>query len=348
MRTAKKLITLLLCILLIASITLPAFAADTGDSGFTLEEIPLSAVNADTQLSSYFIEHNGYEIIEQAQEEIESAICEGTASYISDELGIEITPDVIMEINDRYELMLPETPEGNLIVKRDSKGIPVDTWYLYYVVTDNSFKINVKGVDKDNTLDKITGKIKRYYLNGKRPNWTSAGSSPNIDLTNRTNGTLYTYSVKKYYVKEKFEYDITVTDNGIPWNFDNSGKDDYVRYNFGAGAYNDPSFTANGGQRHHFIAAAALSRNGYDSGSAYCIRMMTEDHYQTGSYGSSTYINDLSNLIKAGDYEGAIKKEVKDLQSHNDCEGIAGTLQQKYYTEVVLCIVQYEKLFGIS
>ena len=31
-----------------------------------------------------------------------------------------------------------------------------------------------------------------------------------------------------------------------------------------------------------------------------------------------------------------------------DCEGIAGNLQQKYYDEVITCLINYEKLFGIN
>lgn len=76
--------------------------------------------------------------------------------------------------------------------------------------------------------------------------------------------------------------------------------------------------------------------------------MMTEDHKKTGSYGSSTYVAAMTNLLSNKKYQDALQKEVDDLQSEYDCEGIAGSLQQKYYDEVVTCLIKYEALFGIN
>lgn len=159
-------------------------------------------------------------------------------------------------------------------------------------------------------------------------------------------GTYNTWYVSKWGVKEKFEYDITVSDNGLRRYFDNVNENNFTRYNFEAKPYN--SFSANGGQRHHFVPATSLNNNGYDSNTAYCIRMMTEDHKKTGSYGSSTYVAAMTNLLSNKKYQDALQKEVDDLQSEYDCEGIAGSLQQKYYDEVVTCLIKYEALFGIN
>ena len=76
--------------------------------------------------------------------------------------------------------------------------------------------------------------------------------------------------------------------------------------------------------------------------------MMAEDHWNTGSYGSAPYVKESSELLSRGQYQAALQKEVDDLQSENDCEGIAGNLQQKYYDEVIICLFQYESLFGIN
>ena len=76
--------------------------------------------------------------------------------------------------------------------------------------------------------------------------------------------------------------------------------------------------------------------------------MMAEDHWNTWSYGSATYVKESSELLSRGQYQAALQKEVDDLQSENDCEGIAGNLQQKYYDEVIICLFQYESLFGIN
>ena len=123
-------------------------------------------------------------------------------------------------------------------------------------------------------------------------------------------------------------------------------ENNYTRYNFEAKPYE--SFSANGGHRHHFVPAKALKDNGFNSNTAYCIRMMAEDHWNTGSYGSATYVKESSELLSRGQYQAALQKEVDDLQSENDCEGIAGNLQQKYYDEVIICLFQYESLFGIN
>lgn len=116
--------------------------------------------------------------------------------------------------------------------------------------------------------------------------------------------------------------------------------------NFEAKPYN--GFTANGRHRHHFVAKTALQNNGFNTNTAYCIRMMTEDHRKTGSYGSSIYVAESSNLLSNGQYQDALQKEVNDLQSQYDCDGIAGNLQQKYFDEVIICLLQYEALFGIN
>lgn len=56
----------------------------------------------------------------------------------------------------------------------------------------------------------------------------------------------------------------------------------------------------------------------------------------------------MTNLLSNKKYQDALQKEVDDLQSEYDCEGIAGSLQQKYYDEVVTCLIKYEALFGIN
>ncbi len=141
-------------------------------------------------------------------------------------------------------------------------------------------------------------------------------------------------------------HNVTVLDNLGRYTFENANKNDYTRYNFEAKPYN--SFSANGGHRHHFIPAASLNANGFNSDTAYCIRMMVADHQKTGSFGSSSYVANITNLLSSRKYQEALQTEVNDLQSKYDSEGIAGNLQQKYYYEVVTCLYQYEILFGIN
>ena len=76
--------------------------------------------------------------------------------------------------------------------------------------------------------------------------------------------------------------------------------------------------------------------------------MMTEDHKRIGSYGSSSYVSEMTALLKDKKYVEALQKEVDDLKAKMDSEGVFGTLQQKYYYEVVTCLYNYEKLFGVQ
>ena len=127
-------------------------------------------------------------------------------------------------------------------------------------------------------MDLISGTITRYFLNNKT--WAKKDSKT-FSKSIVTNGPVYTWSVQKWGVKEKFEYNITVKDNGKSHKYDNINMHVLSRYNFEAKPYD--SFSANGGQRHHFVASAALSKNNFDYRKAYCIRMMTADHRETGS-----------------------------------------------------------------
>lgn len=158
------------------------------------------------------------------------------------------------------------------------------------------------------------------------------------------NGTIHTWNISAWGVKEKFEYDIKVVDNGQTHHYNNRNKENLIRYNFEAKPYR--RFGPNGGQRHHFIPAKSLRENGFNSDMAYCIRMMTEDHRKTGSYGSSAYVRDTTNLLRERKYREALQKEVRDLQSSYDCDRV-GTLEQKYYDQVFTCLYEYERLFGV-
>lgn len=210
-------------------------------------------------------------------------------------------------------------------------------------ITSSSFSVHAALVDADNPLDTISGTVTRYYLNNST--WTNKDSTY-FGKSVVTNGTIYTWYISELGVKEKFEYNITVNDNGGTHKFDNVGENNFTRYNFEAKPYS--SFTANGGHRHHFIPAKSLTDNSFNSNTAYCIRMMTQDHYLTGSYGSSTYVSGISYLLKNKQYQAALQVEVDDLQAKYDCEGIAGSLQQKYYDQVITCLYYYEVLFGIN
>lgn len=107
------------------------------------------------------------------------------------------------------------------------------------------------------------------------------------------------------------------------------------------------AFTANGGHRHHFIPAKSLTSNSFSAQTAYCIRMLADDHRRTESNGNSTYVAQTTTLLKNQKYEDALQREVDDFRSKADSEGIYGSLLDKYVDQVSLCLYYYEKLFGL-
>lgn len=344
----KKLLSLILSMVIMLSVTLPAYAIEVPHE-YT-EQMSVDKAMSSPEIVRFLEESGELDDFYQIQDELRENQYNISATQARTITGDNsISNQYVQQLTEKYNLLIPnETNEGlidngTINIQRNTRGSIIDIWYLYYSVTSSSFSVKAALIDSDNPLDNVSGTITRYYLNG-----TSWSKKDDKDFTKTAvkNGTVYTWYVSKWGVKEKFEYDITVTDNGGVHNYDNNNEDNFTRYNFEAKPYN--SFTANGGQRHHFIPATSLRNNGFDSNTAYCIRMMTADHRKTGSYGSSTYVSNITNLLSNGDYQEALQTEVDDLQSEYDCEGIAGNLQQKYYDEVITCLYQYEILFGIN
>lgn len=328
------------------SVTLPAYAIEVPHE-YT-EQMSVDKAMSSPEIVRFLEESGELDDFYQVQDELRENQynISATQTITGDN---SISNQDVQQLTEKYNLLIPnETNEGlidngTINIQRNARGSIIDIWYLYYSVTSSSFSVKAALIDSDNSLDNVSGTITRYYLNG-----TSWSEKDDKDFTKTAvkNGTIYTWYVSKWGVKEKFEYDITVIDNGGVHNYDNNNEDNFTRYNFAAKPYD--SFTANGGQRHHFIPANSLRNNGFNSNTAYCIRMMTADHRKTGSYGSSTYVSKITNLLSNGEYQEALQTEVDDLQSKYDCEGIAGNLQQKYYDEVIICLYQYELLFGIN
>lgn len=345
---SKRFIATFVIFCFLLSITFQsAFAVNIGRSYEIL--LPSEALQ-NSSILLYLNENNKLSEFYEVQHIIRQNADQDAAAYSAKLLGDTcIDASEVQRLRQKYNLLVPSESNSGIInngymyVARDSRGTIYDVWYLYYLVSDTGFSINAALIDIDNPLDSITGTVTYYTLSGT--SWVSK-MQKSLDYKNVWNGNIFTWYVTKWGVKEKFEYDITVNDNGSTFKFSNTNKNDYVRYNFDAQPYN--SFSANGGQRHHFVSKSALTSNGYNANNAYCIRMMTEDHMRTGSYGSPTYVSQESTLLKNRLYESLLQKEVNDLKSAQDSEGIAGSLHQKYYNEVVTCLYQYEGLFGIN
>lgn len=315
----------------------------------TMDQLSVSSALADSEIYNYLNEHDELDGLYQAQEEIRDSYYETIATYANDSLGIsEVSAEDMQYISEKYNLPFPNETESGVIdngtinVQRDSRGNIIDVWYLYYTVSQSSFTVKAALIDADNPLDSVSGTIYRYCLN--ETTWRSKDSTTFNKMLVK-NGTIYTWRVAVWGVKEKFEYDITVKDNFSTHYFYNEGEENYTRYNFEVKPYD--AFTANGGHRHHFIPAKSLTDSGFISKTAYCIRMLAGDHRNTGSFGSATYVSEMTTLLKNQQYEDALQKEVDDFRSKADSEGIYGSLLDKYVDQVSLCLYYYEKLFGL-
>lgn len=302
------------------------------------------------------MQENGY------SEKVAKFISQGSRSLpeykINSELNSSTTlsKDVKAKLSEKYNLVEPEEKPVKTIVLVKTKGDSNNTllkanaignvWLLQYPVTDTNFSINVLNVGSDH-LDSIYGYVQKYNL--KSYNW-ALDTSKNVSRTQVGTGNVFSWTTAKNFVEEKFEYDITVTEDGVTWSYDNIGDNDITRYNFSVGAYS--SITANGGERHHLVSSSALSKAGFNTNTAAVIRMITRDHANTSSWGSGTEqsnfrIKELT-LIQSGNYQQLLQLEVDGLKRSVDSEGIYPNLQQKYYDEVLVALFIMEEYFGIN
>lgn len=317
-----------------------------------VQRFSFSEALSNPEIVAYLNENNEMDTFQQLQNDLREAQYERTATYINSNLGTNaLNSSDVQRISKKYNLDLPLEStsgiidSGDLFVKRDARDSIVDIWALTYIVNDTSFTVRSAFVDSDNPLDSVTGTINLYRLDNS--SWIRK-SSVSVNETNVRNEIVYRWSVVKWGVKEKFEYNITVSDNVISHSYDNINENNKVRYNFAAGSYGDPTFTSNGGHKHHFVAKVALVANGYDSDDAYAIRMLAPDHRKTASYGNPEYTTLITQLLANGQYEDALQMEVDNFKSIRDTQDNMGNFQQKYYNEIMGCLYYYSNLFDIE
>lgn len=271
---------------------------------------------------------------------------------VDEEESLQITLEQIKHLNVKYgleenarnsvEQLVNESYRFFVKKDNDTKQIRA-IWVIKYNFNQNRF--SMFALDVGTPLDNIYGTVNLYGLNGL--NWTLL-KGDSFDEFNVFNQTFYTMNIPANKVKEKIEYDFYVQDNGSLRYYSNVGKNDTCRYNFAAGPYS--SISANGGERHHFVSNNALSTYGFNTGRAYAIRMTKQDHTQTGSYGSSRssiiYRNQEKAYLANADYVELLNMEIEDLQSIPDPDS-PFSLADKYYDEILSCLVYYQNLFGI-
>lgn len=114
-----------------------------------------------------------------------------------------------------------------------------------------------------------------------------------------------------------------------------------IRYNFAGGKYG--TMQALGGQKHHMPSSYALTSTGVLSTyNGSCIRMITADHYQTASYGSSStavaFRTKETIQIKNGKFLAAQQLGISNIQ------GLFG----KKYDKAINQMVSYTKGLGFT
>lgn len=355
----KKIFTMLLSTILIFC-TIPTVGAEeqlsSSDSYF--EVLSVDDAYADADIVNYIADYCSKDaaVAQAVEEEFNSNYEDQLLERLNKGLvdaGLEpTTKEKIREFNEKFDLENEakefiensNSTRTDVLVLRDIETASVRSiWYITYYTTDSSFSMKV--LELGSPLDRISGRIFLYGYSGRT--WLGTYKDyDNFVVTNVTNGTFYTWSVPVYYVKEKFEYSITVTEGSTIINYTNVGEDDQCRYNFVAGSYT--SIEARGGERHHFVSREALSAYGYNTNNAYCIRMIQADHYNTASHGNSDFVAEEKAYFANGDYEGLIDREVLELKAEKDSEGEYMSLWHKYYDEVFICYAAYAVLFGVT
>ena len=131
------------------------------------------------------------------------------------------------------------------------------------------------------------------------------------DTNVKVGTTTYTYLIDKAETVQETVYFSGYAEDGEIYDF---GTTSTVRYNFVGGAYG--TMAAYEGQRHHIPSNSVTSITTY-SGPA--IRMLTEDHRLTASYGSSTSAINFraqeAALIAEGNFAGAMQLGVDNIRS---------------------------------
>ena len=128
------------------------------------------------------------------------------------------------------------------------------------------------------------------------------------------------------------------------------GDHNQVRYNFVAGPYT--SITANGGERHHFVASNSIYLTGWNTSTAPAIRMIYRDHLNTPNWGNGTtqtlFRSQEVSYLRAGQYQTLLQMEVDGLKASPDSEGTYSNLADKYYDQLIYSLYLAEQYFGIS
>lgn len=284
------------------------------------------------------------ELMQLQQESSDEIIVDdATESYLSEKYQLK-KPDYT-DIKSDVVVLVKKT-ETQSSDNLSATAVIDNVWYLTYWTNPTSFQIDVLNIG-DDPLDNILGTVYQKKLNSTT--WTN-GAQYTFSKYNISTGVVTTWYIVRENVKEAFEYNLTVKEDGSVWNYTNAGEYNQVRFNFAAGPYS--TITANGGERHHLVSQYALSTAGRNTNTAAAIRMTHFDHLKTPNYGSSAvtalFRAQEVTLLTQGNYEQLLQMEVNGFQGAIDPDGIYSTLADKYYDYLITALFLMEQYFGIS
>ncbi len=211
------------------------------------------------------------QVVEDVNEDLEDA---GLSITIDDVVAYNNKFDCWDDMKDHVEKDMTVQEDTDVFVMREASTQAVNSvWYITYITNSSGFSI--KATVLGSPIDRISGDVTMYHMSGI--NWASTSVTDGAFVVNEVSGgVFYTWNIPADYVKEKFEYNITVTEGTTHNNYKNEGEDDQCRYNFVVGSF--AGIQARGGDRHHYISKAALGEYHYNTNQAYCIRMLVKDH----------------------------------------------------------------------
>ena len=356
----KKLVTVGLICAMLASFSVTAWATterkNNEHSNVQYELISITDIDKHPDVQAVLTENNividTYDSAMLAEKE---KYVKQVNYYLQEEGISPLTTNEIEMIQQKYgltesanEYLESQLAEDyQILVQYDSETQAIgNVWKITPTVTSTGFSMKISNVG--DPIDNITGTVTWYKMNGT--SWTTdSGNTSRFSKSNVKNGVFYTWTITSQYVAEKFEYNYTVLEDGTGHTYNNKDKDNYIRYNFTAGAYS--AIKPLGGERHHFVSQNALSAYKYNTNQAFAIRMTHADHKKTGSWGSSNaaiaFRTTEKEYLANGQYQELLFFETNDMKAKLDSYEKT-KLSTKYSAEIVACLGYYESLFGIS
>lgn len=323
------------------------------DNKIVFESIDVEDLDKHPDVEQFIIENGFEEYVEEGKKSYDELAELYDLEGLYEPQSVEgMDPETEERIRKKYNIPRPDPVvkeyDQQIIVQRNVSTNSIDGAIMFNLIVGNSganlYLIHLHaGIDP---IDNITGTITKYNASGTR--WRE-DDSKSFSKSNVRSGLLQSWSEGKNAVSDYFEFEVTITDAGVTYYKDGGGKDqEYQRYNFQTGRYKDIS--ALGGQRHHFISATPLRNAGFNPDYAPSIRMLTEDHYETPSYGrpGDSHRKKEEELLKQQRYQALIDFNVEALRDAEDSEGYYDNLLEKYDTYVIEAAWLSEAYLGMD